>query len=274
MKKKTKYRLVAAGLGVLCGTLFACSTQTTDNSKEEITVEKIWETPQPEFTVEPIEIVSESTDKIEIIEENIEPEIILSPLEIEEEKFDDEVVTFKNVYFASDANLYDTDNNFVNTVEIYNRALELFHTNEWSLIYIDEEYMYTENSNIKDLGNDFVEIDIGDQNVKLIKDNELLVDTPTVTGNLRTKHPTHIGLYEIWSMEHDRYLIGPGYKSWVYYFMPFDGGIGLHDALWRDEFGGEIYKTDGSHGCVNLPLEAAKDIYENVNVGYKVLVHN
>ena len=100
----------------------------------------------------------------------------------------------------------------------------------------------------------------------------MLVDTDTVTGG--KGHSTHIGLFEIWSMEHDRYLIGPGYKCWVSYFMPFDGGIGLHDATWRDTFGGEIYKKNGSHGCVNLPLEDAKTIYENVDVKTKVLVHN
>jgi lipoprotein-anchoring transpeptidase ErfK/SrfK len=54
--------------------------------------------------------------------------------------------------------------------------------------------------------------------------------------------------------------------------MPFDGGIGLHDATWRDEFGGEIYKTDGSHGCVNLPKETAKIIYENIDKTMPIIV--
>ena len=48
--------------------------------------------------------------------------------------------------------------------------------------------------------------------------------------------------------------------------MPFDGGIGLHDASWRSEFGSDIYLYNGSHGCVNLPYDAAKIIYENTVV--------
>ena len=56
--------------------------------------------------------------------------------------------------------------------------------------------------------------------------------------------------------------------------MPFNGGIGLHDAPWRGSFGGQIYKTNGSHGCINLPYDAAKLIYETVSKGYPVVCYN
>ena len=59
----------------------------------------------------------------------------------------------------------------------------------------------------------------------------------------------------------------------VGYWMPFNGGIGFHDASWRSEFGGTIYKTNGSHGCVNLPKEAAKQIFLNIDQGTMVRVH-
>ena len=35
----------------------------------------------------------------------------------------------------------------------------------------------------------------------------------------------------------------------------------MHDATWRGKFGGQIYKTSGSHGCINLPLSFIKDFY-------------
>ena len=54
--------------------------------------------------------------------------------------------------------------------------------------------------------------------------------------------------------------------------MPFNRGIGFHDATWRSRFGGEIYLTAGSHGCVNLPFAAAKELYENVYSGLPVVV--
>ena len=56
--------------------------------------------------------------------------------------------------------------------------------------------------------------------------------------------------------------------------MPFNGGIGLHDANWRKTFGGTIYKTNGSHGCVNLPPAVAKTIYENISAGDPVLCYH
>jgi len=56
--------------------------------------------------------------------------------------------------------------------------------------------------------------------------------------------------------------------------MPFNGGVGLHDASWRSTFGGKIYVTGGSHGCINLPRSAAETIYNNISAGTPVLVYN
>ena len=128
------------------------------------------------------------------------------------------------------------------------------------------------NDDLEILPNLFVEVDISDQTVKMYKDNEVILTTLTVTG--KTSSPTRIGYFPISYKTYDTYLTGPGYNSHVYYWMPFDGGIGLHDASWRDTFGGDIYINNGSHGCVNLPHNAAKEIYENVDTGTMVLVHN
>lgn len=56
--------------------------------------------------------------------------------------------------------------------------------------------------------------------------------------------------------------------------MPFNGGIGFHDASWRNTFGGTIYKTSGSHGCINMPYAAAKTLFENVYAGMPVICYN
>jgi lipoprotein-anchoring transpeptidase ErfK/SrfK len=55
--------------------------------------------------------------------------------------------------------------------------------------------------------------------------------------------------------------------------MPFNGGIGLHDASWQPWFGGNRYRTNGSHGCINMPLAAAKTLYANISIGDTVKVH-
>ena len=41
----------------------------------------------------------------------------------------------------------------------------------------------------------------------------------------------------------------------------------------RTAFGGDIYITNGSHGCVNTPLDAMKKIYDVVSYGFPVIVY-
>ena len=63
------------------------------------------------------------------------------------------------------------------------------------------------------------------------------------------------------------------WESPVTYWMPFNGGIGLHDANWRSSFGGAIYQGNGSHGCVNLPPSVAGTVYDNIQAGTPVVCH-
>ena len=56
--------------------------------------------------------------------------------------------------------------------------------------------------------------------------------------------------------------------------MPFNSNVGIHDAdRWRSEYGGNIYKTNGSHGCVNMQSEAAEKVFNIVNKGTPVIVY-
>ena len=62
--------------------------------------------------------------------------------------------------------------------------------------------------------------------------------------------------------------------AFVHYWMPFNGGVGIHDLASRgNNFGGDIYMTNGSHGCINTPLDAAKKIFDTVSVGTPVIVY-
>ena len=122
-------------------------------------------------------------------------------------------------------------------------------------------------------GGTYVEVDLTSQHLWYYKDGKCLVDTDLVSGCVDLNMQTPVGNFYIYSRSRGIYLEGPGYKSWVNYWMPFTGGYGMHDALWRDEFGGDIYLTDGSHGCVNLPLEAAKTLFNNSTWGTRVVLH-
>ena len=122
-----------------------------------------------------------------------------------------------------------------------------------------------------------VEVDITNQTVYCYINQDLVVVTPCVTGNAWA-HPTSVGHFRINSKERNRYLQGYNsngtrYKSWVNFWMPFNGGQGLHDAGWRSSFGGTIYQSGGSHGCVNMPYDAAAAIYNVSWVGMPVIVH-
>ena len=56
--------------------------------------------------------------------------------------------------------------------------------------------------------------------------------------------------------------------------MPFvDNLVALHDADWRGSFGGTIYQWNGSHGCVNLPVDKAAELYGMIEVGDVVVTH-
>lgn len=119
----------------------------------------------------------------------------------------------------------------------------------------------------------YVEIDLSAQHLWVYNGGTCVVSTDIVSGCVNEGHTTPGGLYTIFSKETNRYLVGPGYKSWVNFWMPFNGGIGLHDASWRWSFGGTIYQYNGSHGCINMPYDAAQATYNNISVGTYVILY-
>lgn len=132
-----------------------------------------------------------------------------------------------------------------------------------------------------DWGTTYVEIDMGNQHVYLYKDGAVVWDAPCVTGNVEKNYTTPEGIYSLNYKQTDRVLRGAKqadgtyeYESPVDYWMPFNGGIGLHDADWRQKFGGTIYKYAGSHGCINLPPAKTKALYDQVYAGIPVICHN
>ncbi len=139
---------------------------------------------------------------------------------------------------------------------------------------IEPVYSYTALSrNSDDIGDSYVEIDLNQQMVYVYIKGELKVKTPTVTGNVSKNHSTPRGVDAITYKQNGAVLRGEGYASPVKYWMPFNGDVGLHDADWRSSFGGDIYKSNGSHGCINLPPGNAKTIFDLVYPGMPVIVH-
>lgn len=125
-----------------------------------------------------------------------------------------------------------------------------------------------------DLGYNYVEVDLTYQYVCMYIGGSRIVESPCVSGDLTlTDRTTPEGTYTLYYKQSPATLVGADYVQPVEYWMPFNGGIGLHDATWRSAFGGDIYVSDGSHGCINLPLYAAQTIYENIYAGMPIICY-
>ena len=109
-----------------------------------------------------------------------------------------------------------------------------------------------------DFGNTYVEIDLGNQKLYYYVDGQLTLTSDIVSGALWGGRKTPPGLYKVNYKAKNVVLRGPDYAAPVRYWMPFNGGIGMHDANWRSSFGGGIYKSGGSHCCINMPSSSAK----------------
>lgn len=141
-------------------------------------------------------------------------------------------------------------------------------------VYKQTANSYGEN----DYGDSYVEINLTAQHLYLYKKGQLIIETDFVSGSVAGGNQTPTGAYAVTYTEKDATLKGTNangskYATPVSCWMPFFGNYGMHDANWRGDFGGSIYKRSGSHGCVNLPVSAAKTIFDNIGAGYPVLIY-
>lgn len=124
-----------------------------------------------------------------------------------------------------------------------------------------------------DIGSTYVEINLTRQHIWFYKEGKLIAHGAVVTGNPNRGNATEVGVYMLNYKQKGPTLRGPGYEADVTYWMPFNGNIGIHDASWRYSFGGNIYKRNGTHGCVNVPLYLAKRIFDNIEDGTPVICY-
>ena len=155
-------------------------------------------------------------------------------------------------------------------IELITEAIEAGETCEIELVY-DKEFVNNSNS--------YVELDITRQKVWLYVDDECLMESDCVTGSVADGYSTPTGIFYLTYKTRGATLRGYNsdgslsYASYVEYWMPFNGGIGFHDASWRSTFGGTIYQSNGSHGCVNMPEDNAEILYEYINESMPIFVY-
>jgi hypothetical protein len=147
----------------------------------------------------------------------------------------------------------------------------------------DSQYKYTCNPDVRtaesDIGDTYIEIDLKEQHFWYYENGELEYECDIVSGKPTTARNTPAGVYKLWYKELDKVLSGTNSdgESWstpvTYWNNISTIGVGLHDATWQTSFGGTRYVNYGSHGCINMPLEAAKYVYENVELNTPVIMY-
>ena len=138
--------------------------------------------------------------------------------------------------------------------------------------------VYLRRNGTDDLAGTYVEVCLSNQHLWFYKDYGLIIDTDIVSGCVAKKAETKTGAFPLAYKESPSTLVGEdaadGYRTEVQYWMPFYEGQGLHDANWRSSFGGGIYLTSGSHGCVNMPPYAAATVYNYIEAGTAIIIYN
>lgn len=146
-----------------------------------------------------------------------------------------------------------------------------------------EAYQYSGQGK-QDFGR-YIDVDLTKQHAIAYDENgNKIWKSDVVTGKPDPDHATPEGVWTLFNKESPSVLKGqidsstgePEYETKVDYWMAFtDYGDGLHDAVWQTEFGGTRYKDGyGSHGCINLSHDAAAALYDVINVGNAVVIHN
>lgn len=135
-----------------------------------------------------------------------------------------------------------------------------------------------------DWGTTYIDVDLSAQHMWYVVDGSVVLETDVVTGYPSADMITPEGVYTILEKSLDETLIGatdpstgePSYRTPVDYWMRVTWeGVGFHDAIWQSAFGGTLNQIAGigSHGCINMPLDQAAALYNQVEVGTPVVIH-
>lgn len=132
-----------------------------------------------------------------------------------------------------------------------------------------------------DYSNTYFEVDLSAQHMWYYENGVVKMESDIVSGYPSESRNTPAGVYKLWLKERGKTLTGSSdgksYSSYVEYWNNISTiSIGFHDASWQNGvFGGEKYKSStwGSHGCINLPFDKAKYIYENCAEGTPVFAY-
>lgn len=141
-------------------------------------------------------------------------------------------------------------------------------------------YSMTANAHgYNDFGNTYIEVDLSNQHMYYYQNGVIIFDSDFVSGDMRYEdRKTPSGVYTLYYKKSPDVLRGKlledgtyEYETPVTYWMPFNGGVGFHDATWQPYFGGSRCWEGGSHGCINLPYDSAATLYSIIQYGVPII---
>jgi hypothetical protein len=131
-------------------------------------------------------------------------------------------------------------------------------------------------------GVDHIYVSISQQTLWACTGPTLFTTTAVTTGAsaLTNVHDaTPVGTFRVYSKVRNTVLTGHDANgSWrdpVAYWMPFYGAYGFHDASWQTfPYGSPLYTTQGSHGCVHVPVAVLGSLFNWAPIGTLVTIQS
>jgi hypothetical protein len=119
-----------------------------------------------------------------------------------------------------------------------------------------------------------VKVSIKSQHLWLCAKSRTVLSTPITSGAVDVPYDaTPTGNFHIEGFYRDTVLtLNTGKQYHVKYWIPFISNVyGFHDASWQKfPYGSSKYKTQGSHGCIHMPLKAIAYLYKWARTGASV----
>ncbi len=214
-------------------------------------------------------LVDEETNKVSVSEEKIDDFVVMLRKKYDTIFRSREFQTSYGKTITIEGGDYGWWMNYSQEQEQLKEMIENGESGERIPVYYQTAAVYGS----QDYGNTYIEINLTAQYLFLYVNGEKKMESEFVSGNAARGFDTPAGIYGITYKEQDAMLVGENYETPVSYWMPFNGNIGLHDAIWRDSFGSDIYKKSGSHGCINMPYLKAKELYGEIAKGTPVICY-
>jgi hypothetical protein len=135
-------------------------------------------------------------------------------------------------------------------------------------------------------------VSLSKQALRVYQDGRLVRGFQVTTG--RPELPSLPGVWPVQDRESPTVFKSPDPKGSPYWYpdtpihfaiLYHAGGYFLHDSWWRADYGpgtqfphndsggDESFAGDGSHGCVNLPLDQANWLYNNTNWQTQIVIY-